>query len=90
MRRIGRAVGQTLSAQTSSSQVRASAAFDKLRSLAGEWEGTFAWSGARNATGKMGARYYATGNGSSLVENLIQDGVPSMTSVYHMDGDVCG
>jgi len=75
------------STQTPSTQTKASAAFDRLRSLAGEWEGTFAWSGARNATGKMDARYYATGNGSSLVENLIQDGVPVMTSVYHMDGD---
>jgi len=75
------------SAQASSSQTNASAAFDRLKSLAGEWEGTFAWSGARNATGKMDARYYTTGNASSLVENLIQEGVPSMTSVYHMDGD---
>jgi hypothetical protein len=76
-----------LPAQMSSAQTNASAAFDKLRSLTGEWEGTFAWSGARNASGKMAAQYYTTGNGSSLVENLIREGVPSMTSVYHMDGD---
>jgi hypothetical protein len=27
-----------------------------------------------------------TGNGSALVENLTNDGVPAMTSVYHLDG----
>ena len=68
------------------SQTKESAALDKLRDLAGNWEGTFAWSGARNATGKMGAQYYTTGNGSAVVENLTQDGVPTMTSVYHLDG----
>jgi hypothetical protein len=67
-------------------QTKESAAFDKLRGLAGNWEGTFAWSGGRNATGKMGAQYYTTGNGSAVVENLTQDGVPSMTSVYYLDG----
>jgi len=73
-------------AQTSSA-AKASTAFGKLASLAGEWEGTYAWSGGRNVSGKMDARYYATGHGSALVENLIQEGTPVMTTVYHMDGD---
>jgi hypothetical protein len=73
--------GSLLQAQT-----KVSAAFDKLRGLTGNWEGTFLWSGARNASGKMDAQYYATANGSALVENLINDGVPAMTSVYHLDG----
>jgi len=67
-------------------QTKETAAFDKLRGLAGNWEGTFVWSGGRDATGKMDAQYYTTGNGSAVVENLTQDGVPSMTSVYHLDG----
>jgi hypothetical protein len=67
-------------------ETKESAALDKLRGLAGNWEGTFTWSGGRNATGRMGAQYYTTGNGSAVVENLTQDGVPSMTSVYHLDG----
>ena len=67
-------------------QTRESAALDKLRALSGDWEGTFAWSGARNASGKMDAQYYGTGNGSAVVENLTVDGTPSMTSVYHLDG----
>ena len=61
-------------------------AFGQLKSLAGDWEGTFEWTGARTTTGSMNAAYYVTGNGSALVENLIMEGVPSMTSVYHLDG----
>lgn len=67
-------------------QTKESATLDKLRALSGDWEGTFAWSGGRNATGKMDAHYYTTGNASAVVEDLIQDGTPSMTSVYHLDG----
>jgi hypothetical protein len=63
-----------------------SAALAQLRGLAGEWEGSLEWTGARTGVGKMSAAYYATGNGSAIVENLAVDGVPSMTSVYHLDG----
>ena len=34
----------------------------------------------------MSASYYSTGNGSAVVENLKMDGVPVMTTVYHLDG----
>ena len=34
----------------------------------------------------MTATYFETGNGSAVVENLESDGVPMMTTVYHMDG----
>lgn len=34
----------------------------------------------------MNASYYMTGNGSAVIENLVIDGVPLMTSVYHLDG----
>ena len=34
----------------------------------------------------MKARYFTTGYGSAVVETLISDGVPSMTTVYHADG----
>jgi hypothetical protein len=64
----------------------AAAALAQLRGLAGDWEGSLQWTGARAATGKMNATYYETGNGSAVVENLTVDGVPSMTSVYHLDG----
>lgn len=60
--------------------------FERMRGLAGNWEGTFAWSDGRSGSGPLTATYYVTGNGSALVENLVMDGVPSMTSIYHLDG----
>jgi len=62
------------------------AALAQLRGLAGEWEGPLEWSGGRTDKGTMHATYYVTGNGSAVVENLGTDGVPAMTSVYHLDG----
>ncbi|MFZ0918159.1 MAG: hypothetical protein WAN04_14805 [Candidatus Udaeobacter sp.] len=64
----------------------AAKAFEQLKSLVGDWRGTFEWTGARKSTGSMNAAYYLTGNGSVLVENLIMENVPTMTSVYHLDG----
>jgi hypothetical protein len=64
----------------------ASKALGQMKSLAGDWEGTAEWSGARTGTYPMSASYYVTGNGSALVENLIAEGSPVMTSVYHLDG----
>jgi hypothetical protein len=61
-------------------------AFAQLKALIGDWEGTYEWMGARTGAGSMNATYYATGNGSAIVENLIMEGVPVMTSVYHLDG----
>ncbi len=62
------------------------AALAQLRDLAGEWEGSFEWTGARTARGKVNATYAETANGSAVIENLAMNGVPSMTSVYHLDG----
>jgi hypothetical protein len=62
------------------------AAFERLSALVGDWSGSFEWSGALSGSGAMNATYYATGNGSAIVENLIVGGVPTMTSVYHLDG----
>src|SRR5215470_3397044 len=61
-------------------------ALNQLRTLAGNWEGTFEWTGARTGNGGMRATYYTTGNGSAVVENLIMENAPVMTSVYHLDG----
>jgi hypothetical protein len=64
----------------------AAAAFKKLCALAGEWEGSVQWSGARHDSGRMNASYSLTGAGSAVVETLTMDGIPIMTSVYHLDG----
>lgn len=63
------------------------AALAKLRSLEGEWSGSYEWSGARSDNGAMSASYSLTGNDSAVVENLIIGGKQVMTSVYHLDGD---
>ena len=65
--------------------VPSSAAFERIKALVGDWEGSSRWSGARTDTAKMKATYYATAGASAIVENLIVDGEPVMTSVYHMD-----
>jgi len=61
-------------------QTKESTAFDKLRALTGDWEGTVAWSGQTPSA--VTAHYYTTGNGSAVIENLSNN----MTSVYHLDG----
>jgi hypothetical protein len=65
---------------------KAAKALEGIKSLAGDWAGTAEWTGARSGTYPMNASYYVTGNGSALVENLISEGSPVMTSVYHLDG----
>jgi hypothetical protein len=61
---------------------------DRLKGLAGTWEGTLEWSHGRTGTGPVKATYRRTGSGSAVVEDLAMgDGSEaSMTSVYHLDG----
>ncbi len=72
---------------TAGAQAQASGAgvLERLRGLAGEWEGTYKWSSGRGG-GSLKATYRVGSNGSTVIEDLIQEGVPSMTSVYHLDG----
>jgi hypothetical protein len=70
-------LGGPLSSRT---QENAAGAFDKLRGLSGDWEGTVAWAG--KSASEVSAHYYVTGNGSAVVEDLSN----GMTSVYHLDG----
>ena len=65
----------------------AAKALEQLKSLTGDWKGTAEWTGARTGSYPMNASYYTTGNGSALVENLISENAPVMTSVYHLDGN---
>ena len=64
----------------------AGAALAKLRTLAGEWDGSLEWTGARTGKGAIRAIYRTTGYGSAVVEDLISEGVTTMSSVYHEDG----
>ena len=75
-----------LLASSAANENDASKALEQIKSLVGNWDGTAKWTGARTGSYPLNASYYVTGNGSALVENLIQEGVPVMTSVYHLDG----
>jgi hypothetical protein len=66
----------------SAEQTDSSKALGQIKALIGNWSGTFQWTGGRNDSGSMNATYYVTGNGSAVVENLLN----VVTSVYHLDG----
>jgi hypothetical protein len=80
------AVPQAVPQGSQARESPAAAALARLATLTGEWEGSAEWTGGRTGRYAMNARYFTTGNGSAVVENLISDGVPVMTSVYHTDG----
>jgi len=65
----------------------AAIALSRISALVGDWAGTAEWTGARTGSYPLKARYYRTGMGSAVVEDLMsEDGEASMTSVYHLDG----
>ncbi|HEV8200313.1 MAG TPA: hypothetical protein VGS03_09855 [Candidatus Polarisedimenticolia bacterium] len=64
----------------------AAAVFEKLRALAGDWSGTYEWSGGRSGGGAIEVKYAVVARNSVVIETLIQGGEPTMTSVYHLDG----
>ena len=59
--------------------------FNIIKSLAGDWKGSYKWTG-RLSEGPMDAKYYLTGNGTAVIEDLLMNGKAIMTSVYHLDG----
>lgn len=61
-------------------QVDARAAFDRLRTLAGEWQ-------AETPRGKAQVRYELIAGGSVLVEHDNMPGEGEMITAYHLDGD---
>jgi hypothetical protein len=86
MRMLVAVLGLALAGPMQAQENAGAQAYEKIRSLAGDREGSFECSGARTDKGKMDAGYYLPGNGSAVVENLLQDGKPMMTTVYHLDG----
>lgn len=60
----------------------ASATFDNLKALAGEWQGKNSEGGAINAS------YQVMSGGSAVVETLKPAEEPSMVTVYHLDGNI--
>jgi hypothetical protein len=64
--------------------IQASAAFDRLKSLAGDWE-------SKNGEGqKSHTRYKVVSGGSAVVERYVSDAMGAdnaMETVYYLDGD---
>ena len=58
----------------------AAAAFDKLKTLAGEWE-------ANTDQGKTRVIYEVISGGNAIVEREITEKMPEMLTVYHLDGN---
>jgi hypothetical protein len=63
-----------------SSAGKASAGFDKIKTLAGVWEGT-------GPEGPMTVTYAVVSSGSAVMETISHGTEPDMISMYHIDGD---
>src|ERR1044071_4021628 len=57
------------------------AAFNRLKTLAGNWEAT-------STRGKVTSAYEVISNGSALVEHVKGTGEDEMLTVYHLDGNL--
>ena len=62
----------------------ASAAFERLKALAGEW--VAAEDGEMSKKGDLMARYAVTAAGSAVVETVFPGSAHEMVTVYHADG----
>src|SRR5215813_13175511 len=61
-------------------RAKSAAAFERLISLVGEWEGT-------NSAGQVKATYTLVSGGSALMERLQSGNEPEMLTLYSLDGD---
>jgi hypothetical protein len=61
-------------------KARSAAAFERLISLVGEWEGT-------NSSGQVKATYTLVSGGTALMERLKSGNEPEMLTLYSLDGD---
>ncbi|AMV40282.1 hypothetical protein [Planctomyces sp. SH-PL62] len=71
------------------SPVTAIAAFDRLKTLVGDWKNSSSACdpGAEEVPGSDVVKYKLTGAGSALVEVSMPGTPMEMTSIYHLDGD---
>jgi len=72
-------VGMALAADTSKAG-NAGLAFEKLKSLVGQWEAT-------SDKGTVTQSYELVANGTALLEKTSMQGEGEMVTVYHLDGD---
>lgn len=70
-----------LAANVVSAQSKAAPGFEKLKSLAGEWQG-------QAPDGKaVIVSYQPVSGGNSVLETISPNGEPGMATVYHLNGD---
>ena len=60
---------------------KAQAAFDKLKTLVGKWDGK------RYDNAKVKLSYELISNGTCLLERLNSPDATEMVTIYHLDGD---
>jgi hypothetical protein len=63
------------------SPATSSAAFEQLKSLAGDWQGT------HNSGASATVSYQVVSGGSAVMERLLSDGEHEMITMYTLDGD---
>jgi hypothetical protein len=69
-----------IAAETPKSGSDASAAFEKLKALSGQWE-------SQGKTGKAHLSYEVVSGGNAVFERDVNQGMPDMITVYYLDGD---
>lgn len=68
-------------AQTNAWGVNAKASFEKIKSLAGRWEGKTSSGNSATVT------YVVVSDGSAVMETLSSQGESNMVTLYHLDGN---
>lgn len=95
MKRMGSTVATivllALPAAAAASDLTAEKAFDRLKALAGTWEGSASGEGAEaeaeaDATGKVVHEFEVTASGHVLMERMGPDTEYEMVNMYHLDG----
>lgn len=74
------ATAATAANKTADPPPDAQAAFDRLKTLAGEWD-------AETPMGKARLTFEIIASGTALVERETVSGMPPMLTVYHLDGN---
>ena len=69
-----------LAAETPATSNGVSAAFDRLKSLSGQWE-------SQGPNGKARLSYEVVSGGNAVLERENAEGMPEMITVYYLDGD---
>ena len=77
---------QSQAAGRVAAETPASRMFERIKALAGDWVGTYKWTGGRDGGGTIRITYTVTGAGSAVIETFTQNGIQSMSTVYHLDG----